>query len=94
VIAYFQALQEQSNTAEGAARVAVELYMIQSCPYCAAAREDLEWRGVAYVEYDVEQDRDAYARMLQLTGGNRSVPVIVEEGKPVHIGWGGRGCFI
>ncbi len=46
------------------------------------------------MEHDVEQDPEAYARMLELTGGNRTVPVIVEEGKPVQIGWMGQGCFI
>ncbi len=68
-----------------------------STPRAVAAREDLEfleWRGVDFVEYDVEQDREAYERMLELTGGNRTVPVIVEEGKPVRIGWMGQGCFI
>ena len=72
----------------------VELYITVGCPYSAAAREDLEWRGIDFVEYDVERDRDAYERMLELTGGNRTVPVISEEGKPVQIGWMGRGCII
>lgn len=72
----------------------VELYTTAGCPYSAAAREDLKWRGVDFVEYDVEQDREAYERMLKLTGGNRTVPVMVEEGKPVQIGWMGQGCFI
>jgi glutaredoxin 3 len=72
----------------------VELFTSAGCPYSAVAREDLEWRGVEFVEYDVERDRDAYERMLELTGGNRTVPVIVEEGKPVQVGWMGQGCFI
>jgi glutaredoxin 3 len=72
----------------------IELYTASGCPYSAAAREDLEWRGVDFVEHDVEQNPEAYARMLELTGGNRTVPVIVEEGKPVQIGWMGQGCFI
>ncbi len=72
----------------------IELYAATGCPYSAAAREDLEWRGVDFVEYDVEEDRDAYGRMLELTGGNRTVPVIVEEGKPVQVGWMGQGCFV
>src|SRR5918998_613816 len=54
----------------------VELYTTAGCPYSAAAREDLEWRGIDFVEYDVEQDREAYERMLELTGGNRTVPVL------------------
>ena len=72
----------------------VELYTIASCEHCTAAREDFEWRGIDFVEYDVEQDADAYQRLLQLTGGTKTVPVIVEEGKPVQIGWMGRGCSV
>ena len=72
----------------------VELYTSSGCPYSAAAREDLEWRGIEFVEYDVDQDAEARARLLQLTGGTRTVPVIVEEGKPVQVGWMGRGCVI
>jgi glutaredoxin 3 len=84
------------NFAEGAKNVRkpVEIYTTSSCPHCAAAREDLEWRGIAFVEYDVERDPQARARLLQLTGGTRTVPVIVEESKPVQIGWMGRGCVI
>lgn len=72
----------------------VELYTTAGCEHSEAAREDLEWRGVDFVEYDVEEDREAYERMLALTGGNRTVPVIVEEGRPVRIGWMGRGCTV
>lgn len=72
----------------------VELYTTEGCPYSEAAREDLEWRGVDFVEYDVEQDHEARQRMLELTGGSRTVPVIVEEGKPAQVGWMGRGCSI
>jgi len=72
----------------------MELYTASGCPYSAAAREDLEWRGVDFVEYDVDRDRDAYERMLKLTDGSRTVPVIVEEDKPVQIGWMGQGCFV
>lgn len=72
----------------------VELYTTAGCPHCEAAREDLEWRGAEFVEYDVEEDREAYERMVEATGGNRTVPVIVEEGKPPRIGWMGQGCFV
>ena len=72
----------------------IELYATTSCPFSAAAREDLEWRGLEFTEYDVERDDDAFARMLTLTGGNRTVPVIVEPGQPPRIGWMGQGCFV
>jgi glutaredoxin 3 len=72
----------------------IELYTTVGCPYSEAAREDLEWRGVVFVEYDVERDEEARGRMLELTGGTRTVPVIFEEGKPVQVGWMGRGCAV
>jgi len=70
----------------------VELYTTPGCPHSAEARESLEWRGMPFVEYDVERDGEARERLLRLTGGTRTVPVIVEEVKPVQVGWMGRGC--
>ena len=72
----------------------IELYTACGCPYSEAAREDLEWRGIDFIEYDVESDQDARERMLDLTSGARTVPVIFEKGKPVQIGWMGRGCAV
>ena len=72
----------------------IELYTTAGCPYSEVAREDLEWRGVDFIEYDVEWDEEARGRMLELTGGNMRVPVIFEEGKPVQVGWMGRGCAV
>ena len=72
----------------------IELYTTAGCPYSEAAREDLEWRGADFIEYDVERDEEARGRMLELTGGTRTVPVICEAGKPVQVGWMGRGCAV
>ena len=71
----------------------IELYTTSGCPYSAAAREDLEWRGIDFVEHDVEQDPEAYARMLELTGGNRTVPVIVEEASLYRSAGWARGAL-
>jgi glutaredoxin 3 len=57
-------------------------------------REWLGWRGAEYVEFDVEADRVAMARLKVLTGSQRTVPVLVEDGKVVQIGWQGRGCVV
>jgi glutaredoxin 3 len=72
----------------------IELYTTAGCPYSEAAREDLEWRGMDFIEYDVGKDPKARERMLELTDGNRTVPVIFEEGKPVQVGWMGQGCYV
>jgi mycoredoxin len=71
-----------------------ELYGTAGCPFTAELREDLEWRGVAFTEYDVENDRAALARMLALTNGERTVPVFVEAGQVKHVGFRGRGCVV
>ena len=71
-----------------------ELYGTSSCRFTAELREDLEWRGVEFAEFDVESDRAALARMLALTKGERTVPVLVEDGRVVEIGFRGRGCIV
>ncbi len=72
----------------------LELYGTQSCPYTSDVRDDLEWKGEAFVEYDVQSDASALARMLALTDGNRTVPVLVEDGRVKQVGVNGRGCFV
>ena len=72
----------------------VELYGTKGCPYTAELREQLLWDGREFVEYDVETDREALQRMLELTRGQPTVPVLVERGKVVQVGWQGRGCVV
>ena len=72
----------------------LELFGAAGCPHTQEMREWLEWRGDDFVEYDVEGDRNARNRMRALTGGQRTVPVLVDEGKVVQIGWQGRGCTV
>lgn len=74
--------------------MALELFGMRSCPYTAELREDLEWRGLEFVEYDVESDSWALGRMLKLTQGQRTVPVLVEDGRIKQVGWQGRGCMV
>ncbi len=71
----------------------LELYGTASCPYTAQLREELEWRGRQFVEYDVERDRAALARMLEISGGDRTVPVLAEGDRLVQKGYEGRGCY-
>lgn len=71
-----------------------ELFGTRSCPFAQELRDCLEFKGREFVEYDVEADSEALARMITLTGGQRTVPVLVEDGKVVEIGWQGRGCVV
>jgi glutaredoxin len=72
----------------------LELYGTKACQYTQEMREWLEWRGAEFVEYDVEADRAARERMRELSGGQRTVPVLIEEGRVVQVGWQGRGCLV
>ncbi len=72
----------------------LELYGTRSCPYTAELREELDWRGASFVEYDVESDAAALHRFLQLAAGNRTVPLLVDDGNVVQTGHNGRGCTV
>jgi glutaredoxin 3 len=71
-----------------------ELFGTAACPYTEEMRDWLEWKGHEYIEYDVESNDEARARMIALTGGQRTVPVLVEDGRVARIGWEGRGCVV
>ena len=72
----------------------LELFGSTSCPYTQEMREWLEWLGHDFVEYDVEHDRAARERMRSFADSLHTVPVLVEEGKVVQVGWQGRGCTV
>jgi glutaredoxin len=72
----------------------LELYGTATCPYTREMREWLEWTGREFVEYDVEKDVAARERFRAFGGGSRTVPVLVEAGEVVQIGWQGRGCIV
>jgi glutaredoxin len=73
---------------------AYELYGTASCPYTEEMRDWLEFRRCEFEEYDVESDPAAFERMQAISGGQRSVPVLVEDGKVIQVGWQGRSCVV
>jgi glutaredoxin 3 len=72
----------------------LELFGTETCEHTQEMREWLEWRGVEFVEYDVERDAAARARLAGLANGQRLVPMLVEDGAVVQVGWQGRGCVV
>jgi glutaredoxin 3 len=66
----------------------LELYVKPDCPYCKAARDYYDGRGIAYVEHDAQHDRTARKAMFAYTGGNPTVPAIVIDGVYQRSGWG------
>jgi glutaredoxin 3 len=54
----------------------VTIYTTPICPYCARAKSLLGKKGVAYEEVDVMMDTKARDRMIERSGGARTVPQI------------------
>ena len=72
----------------------LELFGTARCPYTSEMRDWLEFRRREFVEYDVESDPEARERMRAVANGQRNVPLLVEDGKVVEIGWQGRSCIV
>ena len=72
----------------------LELFGTPSCPYTSEMREWLEWKGSTFIEYDVEADIQARERMRLLAQAQFTVPLLVEDGKVIQVGWQGRGCVV
>ena len=59
----------------------VEVYTTSYCPYCTRAKSLLKNKGVAFEEIDVTEDDTLRDRMVELSGGRRTVPEIFINGK-------------
>jgi len=72
----------------------LELFGTPSCPYTSEMREWLEWKGSKFTEYDVDADNEARERMRRLSQPPYTVPLLLQNGKVIQIGWQGRGCVV
>ncbi|HJT52845.1 MAG TPA: glutaredoxin domain-containing protein [Candidatus Angelobacter sp.] len=72
----------------------LELFGAARCPYTLEMREWLEFGRRDFVEYDVEADSQARARLREIAADVRTVPVLVEDGRVVEVGFRGRGCMV
>ena len=72
----------------------LELFGAARCPYTLEMREALEFARQEFVEYDVEADAEARARLRAIAGDVRTIPVLVEDGKVKEVGFRGRGCIL
>jgi glutaredoxin 3 len=64
------------------------IYTKPGCPYCQQAREHYTNIGVQFTEYDAQNDKERQREMLEYTGGDVTVPAIVENGVYLGSGWG------
>jgi len=68
--------------------MAVIIYSKPGCPYCEKAREYYEESNVPYIDYDAQNDKQRQKEMFAFSGGDPTVPCIVEDGKYIQSGWG------
>ncbi len=64
------------------------MYIKPGCPYCQRARDYYNENNIPFVEYHAENDRARRKEMFAYSGGDPTVPCIVENGKFVQSGWG------
>jgi len=66
----------------------VTIYTKPDCPFCAAAKQDLEERGVPYKELSIQDNPKVAQEVMRLSNGKGIVPILVID-EEVKIGFGG-----
>jgi glutaredoxin 3 len=72
----------------GVIELALVIYTKPGCPYCQEAREYYDSKGIPFLDYDAQTDRARRAEMFSFSGGDPTVPCIVQDGKYIGSGWG------
>lgn len=62
----------------------VEIYTWQYCSYCLAAKRLLRQKGMDFIEYPIDHDEDARAKMAARANERRTLPQIFINNR--HIG--------
>ncbi len=52
------------------------MYSTPWCGYCVRLKHGLTRAGVNFTEVDIEQDDSAAERVMQVNGGNQTVPTL------------------
>jgi mycoredoxin len=53
------------------------MYSTPWCGYCRRLKSQMEREGIAYTEIDIEADPAAADYVMQVNGGNQTVPTLV-----------------
>jgi len=62
----------------------IEIFSGPDCSYCAAAKELLDARGLAYIDHDIAADPASREELLRRLPRARAIPQIFIDG--AHIG--------
>lgn len=61
----------------------VEVYVTTYCPYCDRAKMLLDSKGVKYKTIDVTNDDEMRLKLVEMSGGRKTVPQIFINDKPM-----------
>jgi mycoredoxin len=53
------------------------MYSTKWCGYCFRLRKQLDREGIAYDVIDIDRDEEAAFRVMQVNGGNQTVPTMI-----------------
>jgi len=68
--------------------MALVVYTKPGCPYCRQAKDHYNENGISFIEYDAQNDKQRQREMLEYSGGDPTVPCMVENGVYIGSGWG------
>jgi len=54
----------------------VTMYTTTWCGYCVRLKHGLDKAGISFTEVNIEQDETAAERVMQVNGGNQTVPTL------------------
>jgi len=64
-------------TTKNPAAGTVTMYSTTWCGYCRRLRSQLDREGISYDVVDIERNEDAAVYVMQVNGGNQTVPTVV-----------------
>jgi glutaredoxin len=79
---FFNILNEIQQEQVAADTPSVEIYETSWCVYCKKARDFFRSKGIDFVTYDIEKDRQAAQRMQSFTN-RMAVPFVVINGQGI-----------
>ncbi len=59
----------------------VVIFTSNTCPYCIAAKEYLDEKGVSYTEKNIQTDKTARKELMSM--GHMGVPVLLIDGEEI-----------
>ena len=61
----------------------VLVYTTDYCPYCTKAKNLLKNKNIPFQEIDVTNDPDMRVKLMEMSGGRKTVPQIFIDGKSI-----------